>query len=245
MPNHKLIVSGAFANAAAPLVPLVPGLYKLGTDASEELYGSNSNDTLFGLGGRDTAYGHDGSDSIYGGLGGDSLYGGAGQDAIYGGGGKDLIAGGFDDDQLYGDAQADRLFGEEGNDRLWGGDGDDILNGGLGADMLFGGAGGDLFRFINLVEVGLDPATRDSIADFEFGIDKIDLGAIDADAIHNGNNVFRLSQTGMHDGLPGSLRVVTADGDTFVMGDRNGDGASDFAIQLEGIYQLTASDFYL
>jgi Ca2+-binding RTX toxin-like protein len=65
------------------------------------------------------------------------------------------------------------LSGEGGNDVLQGLGGNDILDGGAGNDRLYGGAGADRFVF----------ATRDHhdrIADFQVGVDKIDLSDLSA-----------------------------------------------------------------
>jgi Ca2+-binding RTX toxin-like protein len=201
--------------------------------------------TVTGTSGNDTLFGSPGSDLIFGLAGGDWIFSGAGNDTIFGGRANDILFAADGNDQLHGEARTDRLYGEEGNDTLWGGDGDDVVNGGIGADVLFGGAGADTFYFNRAVEMGLAPGTVDRIEDFEFGTDRIALGAIDADTIHNGNNVFRLSMTTFHDGLPGSLRVVVVNGDTFVMGDLNGDRVSDFSIEILGIHALTVDDFLL
>lgn len=182
---------------------------------------------------------------IFGLAGGDWIYSGGGDDTVFGGRANDILFAADGNDQLHGDARTDRLYGEEGNDTLWGGDGNDVVNGGIGSDVLFGGAGADTFYFNRAVEMGLAPGTVDRIEDFEVGIDRIGVGYIDADTVQNGNNVFRLSTTGLHAGKPGSLRVVVVNGDTVVMGDLNGDGASDFRIEISGIHALTADDFLL
>lgn len=224
----------------------VSGPYIVGTAASEWIYGTQGAETIEGLGGNDQIFASGGDDQLFGGDGGDKLFSGAGADTAYGGMSNDLLMGDLGDDVLFGEPGNDHLLGEAGNDTLWGGTGKDILNGGLGADVLLGGYGwADEFAFVSFDEVGLAPGTRDIIVDFEVGLDKIDLGGMDADTVHSGNNVFRLSQTAQHDGKPGSLRVVEVNGNTYVMADRDGDKISDFAIQLEGILQLTSADFYL
>lgn len=226
-------------NAPMPAaIDLTQPMYVVGTEGKDNLYSLNGNDTMLGLGGNDSLFARGGNDSIVGGGGIDWIYAGVGDDSAYGGAGQDVIMGDAGDDKLYGEARLDRLYGEDGNDTLWGGDDFDILAGGAGADVLYGGAGADYFDFFNFFEVGLAPGTIDRIEDFEDGIDKIRLNGMDSDTVHNGNNVFRLSQTAEHDGLPGSLRVVIANGDTFVMGDRDGDSVSDFGIQIVGIHTL-------
>ena len=227
-------------NAPMPAaIDLTQPMYVVGTEGKDNLYSLNGNDTLLGLGGNDSLFARGGNDSILGGGGIDWIYAGVGDDSAYGGAGQDVIHGDAGDDKLYGEARLDRLYGEDGNDTLWGGDDFDILAGGAGADVVYGGAGADYFDFFNFFEVGLAPGTIDRIEDFEDGIDKIRLNGMDSDTVHNGNNVFRLNQTAEHDGLPGSLRVVFANGDTFVMGDRDGDSVSDFSIQIIGIHTLT------
>ena len=71
---------------------------------------------------------------------------------------------------LTGTAGTDVLIGGVGGDRLNGGRGDDILRDGGGADVMAGGAGADIF-------VLAPDDGRDTILDFEVGIDRIDLSA--------------------------------------------------------------------
>jgi len=70
--------------------------------------------------------------------------------------------------QITGRSGDDKLFGLDGNDRLIGAAGRDILNGGVGNDVMSGGFGSDIFRF----SIGTD-----SVTDFEFRFDKIDLSS--------------------------------------------------------------------
>ena len=90
---------------------------------------------------------------------GDHLIGRADEDMINGGKGNDILEGLEDND---------RLYGGQGADILRGGDGDDILRSMGGNDKLWGGNGADTFVFSNW-------SGRDTIMDFETGIDKIDL----------------------------------------------------------------------
>lgn len=68
-----------------------------------------------------------------------------------------------------GTAGRDQLVGGRGNDLLRGEAGDDILVDGAGADTLHGGTGADVFI------LRADGAT-DTIADFQPGVDRLDLG---------------------------------------------------------------------
>lgn len=71
---------------------------------------------------------------------------------------------------LTGTAGGDVLIGGVGTDRLAGGGGDDILRDGGGGDTLTGGGGADIFV---LAHDGM----RDTISDFQPGVDRIDLSA--------------------------------------------------------------------
>lgn len=87
-------------------------------------------------------------------------------------------------DFLYGNGGNDTLLGGTGKDLLDGGQGNDLLVGGEGNDQLVGGAGADTFLFA-------PRGGRDTIEDFQRGVDRIDLtafhttfGALDKD--HDG-----------------------------------------------------------
>ncbi|NHB77831.1 M10 family metallopeptidase C-terminal domain-containing protein, partial [Rhodobacter calidifons] len=81
-----------------------------------------------------------------------------------------IQTGGSSDDTLTGTAGSDMIVGGDGAEVILGGAGNDILADGGGSDTLFGGAGADLFV------MALD-GEHDVIADFQFGIDRIDLSA--------------------------------------------------------------------
>jgi serralysin len=136
---------------------------------------------------------------------------------------------------------------------LNGGAGNDILVGGLGKDLLVGGAGCDLFVFNSTTESGVIAATRDVIADFQRGFDKIDLSHIDANSHLAGNQAFTFKGQSnvITPGLEGKLKFYfidaagTSNDKTIVHGDVNGDGCPEFQIELSGLHILTASDFIL
>jgi len=146
-----------------------------GPNAADEVHGGDGNDrilagagpdTIWGDGGDDEIYGGDDADWIDGGAGSDVIHAGSGNDTVYGGTGPDLIYLNQGDDVFYDDAEtgpggADRIYGHLGNDTFHGGGGDDRLWGGPGADtFVFYTGNGD-----------------DTIADFEDGVDIIDLSA--------------------------------------------------------------------
>ena len=94
----------------------------------------------------------------------------------------DEIEGTRRDDTLLGRDGHDELEGKRGNDLLDGGWGNDTLDGGRGDDILTGGSGSDRFDF----EVG---EGRDTITDFQNGMDRIeidDLGATSIQSLING-----------------------------------------------------------
>ncbi|NNU81667.1 hypothetical protein HMH01_14595 [Halovulum dunhuangense] len=78
---------------------------------------------------------------------------------IWGGPVPDQLVGTPRDDVLWGLGRSDQLFGDEGDDRLIDGRGRDMLHGGLGEDTF----------------VLIKDGRTDRIADFEPGIDRIDL----------------------------------------------------------------------
>jgi hypothetical protein len=107
-------------------------------------------------------------ENVKGGAFADTLTGSTVGNVIDGGGGADFIRGYEGNDTLIGGAGDDRLYGDAGNDRLIGG---------LGKDLLSGSTGADIFVFQSVADSGL-AALRDSIIDFEVGVDKIDISAL-------------------------------------------------------------------
>lgn len=108
--------------------------------------------------------GREGNDTIAGGRGNDIINGNQGNDVLLGGWGNDVIHGGVGDDVL---------FGGQGDDVLTGSTGRDVLSGDAGSDTLIGGPGADIFSFN--VRSGILGTGVDTVMDFEFGIDKIQL----------------------------------------------------------------------
>jgi Ca2+-binding RTX toxin-like protein len=151
------------------------------------IVGNDSDNRLRGTSTADTIRGRDGNDILEG-LGGiDTLLGGKGDDYLFGGAGADILSG---DGETSATSQP-----EKGNDILVGGSASDILYA-WGDDILVGG-GSNQYNAQLLTDLQNDPfatvITRDrqadtfvainkdgvgytlTIADYEVGIDKIDL----------------------------------------------------------------------
>ncbi len=130
-----------------------------GDEQANELWGGDGNDVIEGLDGRDRLRGEEGNDRMLGGVGTDVMWGGEGDDRMLGDRGFDRMRGGEGDDYLRGQRGEDRLFGQEGDDTLIGGRNNDWLEGGSGVDTFVFDGGFDI----------------DTVADFELGVDLIDL----------------------------------------------------------------------
>jgi len=101
--------------------------------------------------------------------------------AVEGTEGNDELVGGSGDDAFNGNGGNDFIAGEGGNDTLFGGSGNDYLEGGNGADT---------FVF-SAPDTG---ASFDTIADFEIGVDTLDVSALvdsfdDLNIVSSGANV--------------------------------------------------------
>jgi Ca2+-binding RTX toxin-like protein len=164
----------------------------------------------------------------------------------YGNALDNLILGNSGANLLYGRDGNDSLFGHGGNDILYGENGDDRLNGGAGQDRFYGGSGADQFIFFDGDFAGMASGTADRIHDFsQVEGDRINLGDIDANTGLNGDQAFAFIGSGAFSGTAGELRTQQISGNTYVMGDTNGDGQADFWIRLDGLHTLGSGDFVL
>lgn len=137
----------------------------------------------------------------------------------------------------------DVLLGLGGSDILRGGAGSDVLVGGGGRDTLLGGADADVFDF-NVLGDSRKGGQRDIVADFERGLDHIDLIDIDA-KLGGGDNAFKwIGKKDFH-GRKGELHYVKKAGYVIVEGDTNGDGRADFQIKVDSVSKLGGGDFIL
>ena len=164
---------------------------------------------------------------------------------------NDTISGLGGNDTLSGRAGKDNLLGGAGKDTLSGEDGDDTLTGGLGKDKMTGGAGADVFDFNASGETGKAAATRDVIGDFKHLTDRIDLKDIDANTKLAADQAFKFIGLQAFHHVAGELHYFkvnnpgTVKDMTIVEGDRNGDGITDFQIELSHLVTLTKGDFIL
>lgn len=205
-----------------------------------------------------------GVEAVMGGWGEDEITGSARKDTLAGGYADDTLFGGAGDDILSGDGSillptgssggaysidltagtngyGDTLDGGSGEDTLYGCGGDDWLIGGLGADRLIGGAQNDRFVYRGVAESrGGDV---DTIVDFTAG-DRIDVSAIDADAVRPNDQAFHFGTTSAHVGDI-TARYDAASDVTIVRFFVDGDAKADMTIRLTGEHLLTAADFVL
>ncbi|HEY8381313.1 MAG TPA: M10 family metallopeptidase C-terminal domain-containing protein [Microvirga sp.] len=154
--------------------------------------------------------------------------------------GADVMIGSTGNDTILSFGGNDDIRGGVGSDTLDAGGGDDRLTGGAGKDILFGRDGRDVFVF----EKTSDTLTfaRDTIRDFQRGLDKIDLRKIDADQDGTaGNQAFKFIGSKAFTGRDGELRFSKG----VLTGDVDGDMVADFAIRVAGPTKLAATDFVL
>lgn len=164
----------------------------------------------------------------------------------------DSITGDVDANILNGDGGDDYLDGSVGNDTINGGIGNDTIVGGAGKDFLNGGADADVFKYLSVA----DAPKGEIISDFQPGIDKIDLSAIDAmmAASPGVDDAFTF------DAVMGSAKSAVAQGHvswykidkagdandrTFVLVNVDADTKPNMIIEIKGAWDLTAGDFIL
>jgi serralysin len=232
----------------------------------ENLTGSTFADKLYGNAGANVINGGAGNDKLYGGAGNDTLIGGTGRDRFSGDAGLDtvsysgatkgvtasLIKASINTNDAKGDsyasienltgsASADKLYGNAGANVINGGSGSDLISGGRGIDKLYGGAGADTFVFVT-GDTANTKAGADTIYDFTAS-DTIDLQNWDGNSGKAGHQDFNFIGTHAFTKHAGELRVETASSDTWIYGDSNGDGKSDFIIHLDDAVKMKPGQF--
>lgn len=227
--------------------------YLDGGDGNDILIGGAGADKLVGGAGRDTASYATATAGVVASLAKPGSNRGDAQGDTYasienltGSKHADTLTGNGAANVLDGGSGKDTLIGGAGKDTLKGGSAADRLNGGTGADTLHGGTGADTFVFKTLKDSTVAKTGRDTIEDFSRAQgDKIDLGAIDANASRGGNQAFAFIGTDKFHKKVGELRYEKKDGDTFVHGDVNGDGKADFSIRFDAAITFQKGDFIL
>ena len=157
------------------------------------------------------------------------------------------IDGGSGNDTITGSAAADTIKGGGGVDSLIGGAGGDRLQGGIGQDVLTGGLNSDGFVWDDGEFGGMTATTADRITDFsKADFEVIDLSLVDAKtATATTDDAFTFIGTAAFSNVAGQLRYQQTSGNTYVMGDQDGNGTADFWIRIDGLQTMVATDFVL
>ena len=153
--------------------------------------------------------------------------------SIFSASGNDL------DNTIVGGTNANLIYGQSGRDYILGGSGNDVVIGGADGDTLFGQAGADRFDYNAVSDSFAGAANRDQIADFEHGVDRIDLASILA------GDSFSFLGTGAFTGTDEEVRFTTYGNNKVVDIDTTGDGHADMQILLSNVTTLDAGDFIL
>lgn len=216
--------------------------------------------------GADTIIGNAFDNDLYGGGGVDQLFGGAGADHLRGDADADILVGGAGDDIFYVDNARDVIIEgvgggydivqaavsytlaagiaiqelrAEGAVNLTGNGSSNRLVAGTGVNNLTGGGGRDVFVF----DFGSSTSSaRDTITDFTQGLDRVDLGGIDANSGLAGDQAFL--------GLGNSAGVnrlwwLASGSDLILRGDIDGNATADFELLLRNLANLTTADIIL
>lgn len=244
-----------------------------GEGQNDTLYGQDGNDTLFGGAGDDALRGGAGDDVLEGGAGDDLLNGGTGNDTLtyvslaapvtmgsdgnFGvmvalgfAGDQDTLGAGLDSiasiENLVGSAFNDSLTGSGGVNRIEGGAGNDRIIGLGGGDSLYGNTGADVFAYALVNDSAVFGPDRDKIMDFSHAEgDRIDLSAIDANLLLDGDQAFFLGGSKFTK-VAGEIIQIAYQGGYEIRADMNGDGQADFGTWVANqAAPLVAGDFLL
>lgn len=174
------------------------GVLNATMNSIENATGGSNNDVLIGRDGLNFLRGLDGNDVLYGLVGDDVLQGGTGNDQLWGGDGSDTAD--YSDQNLGVTIRLDANFasgagagsdtyssienarGGGGADFIRGTNGGNIIEGGGARDILYSFAGFDTFVYRAASDSRLLGGGYDQIADFQTGVDKLDLSAFGIDA---------------------------------------------------------------
>jgi Ca2+-binding RTX toxin-like protein len=122
----------------------------------------------------------------------------------------------------------------------------DTLVGGLGGDTLTGGLGNDVFKYTSVTESTASETNRDTITDFQLGLDRLDLGAIDANSLIALDQAFSFLGNSATFTNAGQLRYQVSGDNLLLFGNIDANFAtSEFELQLSGLASIGASDIIL
>ncbi|MHC1999571.1 calcium-binding protein [Methylobacterium sp. CM6241] len=259
---YASVTYGLSANVENLVLTGARNLRGFGNDLDNDITGNNGSNRLSGGAGDDVMTGHGGNDTLLGGSGADTMRGGTGNDTYVidnaGDRATEQPGEGFDTirstvshtmeantDKMVLSGTADLIAnGNAGNNQIYGNAGDTEIYGGDGRDLLYGRGGADTFVFKDATDSDVAIGGRDIIKDFDFAAgDRIDLSAIDANFGQAGDQGFDFIGTDAFSGEAGELRMKFGGGNTLIQGDTNGDGATDFAVILQGHHVLDNGSF--
>jgi len=167
---------------------------------------------------------------------------------IQGNGAANVLDGVDGNDSLAGLGGGDVLLGGAGNDTISGGDGADTINGGAGLDVLLGGTGGDAFVYVAATDS--TAVLSDQIGSgadlFTPGSDRVDVSAIDPDAVLAGDQAFTWGATFVAGTYVATF--TTQPGAVQLRFDMNADGIfdpNDMRIIVVGLTTFSAADIVL
>jgi Ca2+-binding RTX toxin-like protein len=148
--------------------------------------------------------------------------------------GADHFIGTLGADTIKGNGGNDILEGRGGNDIIDGGAGNDRIIGGAGADRLTGGAGSDTFVYLSLSDLS-KVYGAEFITDWSHD-DRIDISAIDANALIAGNRAFHFAGYSFaHPPTvtsPGTLTIGGFGGELWILGYTDNNPGADLMINL-------------
>jgi Ca2+-binding RTX toxin-like protein len=149
-------------------------------------------------------------------------------------------------EHVIGSNSSDTITGNTSNNSLNGGAGNDTINGLGGSDTLIGGLGNDVFKYTNATESAAGVTSRDTITDFQLGLDKLDLSAIDANSLLALDQAFSFLGNSATFTSAGQLRYQVTGGNLFLFGNIDAIlSTAEFELQLSGLANIAASDIIL
>lgn len=239
-----------------------------GNSIANTIRGGTADDVLNGLGGNDLLDGSAGNDRLDGGTGADQMTGGTGNDLYLVDSGSDVVveSAGGGTDRISASVSI-ALTANVENLTLTGsnainGTGNALSNrieASLGKNVLTGGDSSDRFVFVGATQqnsaftTGATASTRDIITDFQTGLDRIDLSAIDASVrsffdLYDNDAFHRISAARSFSGNSSATLIYYHEYSngawrTIVAGNIDNDSTPEFQIELAGQMVLGSSDF--